>query len=240
MTATQGAPRRSRVPLYLGLGVVVVVAAAVAVWFLFLKDDAPEKLTLEPAATTSGKVVDTGSLSGTWTVTPGSGDTATVAGYRVDEEFIAGARKHTAAGRTNAVTGSVTVSGDKVTAASFTVDVSKLASDESRRDNRIRSDGLQTDQFPEATFELTSPVTLPALKEGAVVEVSATGSLTLHGVTKAVTIPLQVKAIGDVVQVQGSAPVLMADYAIDPPNIGGFVSVSDNGSFEFLVNLTKG
>ncbi|MEO6628767.1 MAG: YceI family protein [Aquihabitans sp.] len=239
MTTEQHAPRSSRLPLYVALGVVGVAVAVIAVWFVFLKSDAPDKLALEPSATTSGEIVDATSLDGTWKVTPGTGDDATVAGYRVKEEFVAGARKEEAAGRTNEVTGSVTVRGGKVTAVEIKVDVSTLASDESRRDNRIRTDGLQTDQFPEATFVLTKPVDLPELTEGAVVEVPATGSLTLHGVTKPLTIPLQVKATGATFQVQGSAPVVMADFGIDPPNIGGFVTVSDNGSFEFLVNLAR-
>ena len=33
-----------------------------------------------------------------------------------------------------------------------------LQSDESRRDERLRTDGLQTDQFPTATFTLTKPI----------------------------------------------------------------------------------
>lgn len=240
MTANQSAPRPSRLPLFVALGVVGVAVAVVVVWFVFLRSDTPGKLVLEPSATTAGEAVDAPSLDGTWKVTPGSGDEATVAGYRVKEEFVAGARREEAAGRTHDVTGSVTVDDGKVTAVELTVNVSTLTSDEARRDNRIRTDGLQTDQFPEAKFELTEPVDLPKLADGAVEEVSATGSLTLHGVTKPLTIPLQVKATAGTFQVQGSAPVAMADFDINPPSIGGFVTVADDGAFEFLVNLARG
>lgn len=238
--STSSAPTfRSRVPLIAGAA-IAVVAVAVGLWFLFLRDDAPDALSLSESSTGSGKVVDATGLDGTWTVVTGTGDEATVVGYRVKEEFVAGARKSTAAGRTNDVKGTVTVADGTVTAGSFTADLTTLESDEGRRDNTIRTRGLQTNDFPTGTFELTEPVTLPDLRDGKVVEVEATGELTLHGVTKPVTLTLQVKVAGAAVRIQGSAPVVMADHEIEPPSIGGFVSVSDEGSFEFIVNLEQG
>ena len=238
----------------LRLAIIAVVALLVvgggAFWYL-TRDDAPEELRLQddPVGTTTdgsgdGTTTTAGGsgsadLDGTWTVVAGSGQEATVAGYRVEEVFAAGARRSTAAGRTADVTGSVTVAGDKVTEAKFEVDTTTLKSDESRRDNRIKGDGLQTDQFPTATFELTEPLALPELPEGKVVETKATGDLTLHGVTKSVTIDLQVKAHSGGFVVSGEAPVVMADYDINPPSVGGFVEVDDHGSFEFIVNLQK-
>jgi polyisoprenoid-binding protein YceI len=240
----------------LRLVIIAVVALLVvgggAFWYL-TRDDAPEELRLQddPVASTTtaagspdGSTTTAGGpatagLDGEYGVVPGSGDEATVAGYRVEEVFAAGARRNTAAGRTGSVTGSVTVAGGMVTAAKFEVDTTTLKSDESRRDNRIKGDGLETDQFPTATFELTEPVTLPELPEGKVVELKGTGDLTLHGVTKSVSIDLQVKARGDTFVVSGNAPVAMADYGINPPSIGGFVEVDDHGSFEFIVNLQR-
>jgi hypothetical protein len=45
---------------------------------------------------------------------------------------------------------------------------------------------------------------------------------------------------GNLIQVQGSLSFPFSDYNIVAPNIGGFVTVQDNGTLEFLVNLTKG
>ena len=39
--------------------------------------------------------------------------------------------------------------------------------------------------------------------------------------------------------VNGTLPIVLADYSIEPPSIGRFVSVDNNGSLEFLVNLAK-
>lgn len=246
---------RSRTPLI--VGIVVALAAIGIGGFLWLtQDDAPEKLSLSDDPTTTeapgdtssgssstsapGGTVSGDSLDGKWTVVAGTGDEATIAGYRVEEVFAAGARRSEAAGRTADVTGSVTVEGGKVTAAAFEVNTTTLKSNEGRRDNRIRTDGLETDKFTTATFTLTDPIALPDLPDGKVVTVSATGDLTLHGETQSVKVDLQVKASGDRFVVAGNAPVVMADYGIHPPSIGGFVEVDDHGSFEFIINLSRG
>lgn len=229
---------RSRLLVVLG-GVVVVLAVAVGAFLWFTRDDAPDELQIRDDEDASGEEVDAAGLDGTWTVVAGSGEDATVAGYRVQEVFAQGARRSTAAGRTNDVTGTVTVAGGEVTEAGFTVDMTTLTSDESRRDNRVRSSGIETDEFPEATFALTEPVALPTLAEGRVEALEATGDLTLHGETRSVTLDIEVKASGDAFVVQGDTPILFADYAIDPPNVGGFVEVDDNGSMEFVVNLAR-
>lgn len=65
------------------------------------------------------------------------------------------------------------------------------------------------------------------------------GELTLLGVTQPVTIELTARAVGDTFTVQGAAPIEMADYDIEPPSVGGFVTVSDAGSFEFIVNFEQ-
>ncbi len=226
--------------------IVLIVVAAVAVagfggWYLFIRDDAPDALVIADSTTGSGKGIDAATLDGAWTVAPGTGSEETVAGYRVKEEF-AGARKVEAAGRTSDVTGTLTVAGGSVTEATFTVNTQTLASDEGRRDSAIKTRGLQTDTFPEATFAITEPITLPKITDGTVFKVSAKGALTLHGVTKPTTIELSGRATdgGKTFVIQGSAPIVMADFDIEPPSIGGFVTVRDNGSLEFIVNFKQG
>ena len=223
--------------------VIVILAVGIAAfggWYLFVRDDAPDALKITSSDNGSGTVIDVAALDGAWTVAPGTGPEKTVAGYRVKEEFI-GVRKAETAGRTPEVTGSLTVSDGKVTEANFTVNTQTLTSDEARRDARIKSRGLQTDKFPSATFAISEPITLPKMTEGRVFKVTAKGNLTLHGVTNPITIELTGKSSGKakMFTVQGSAPIVMADYGIEPPNIGGFVTVQDSGSLEFIVNFEK-
>jgi len=50
------------------------------------------------------------------------------------------------------------------------------------------------------------------------VSVSAVGALTLHGVTRTVTISLQAMRSGGIIAVTGSLPIVFSDYAIAKPN----------------------
>lgn len=106
--------KRSRLPLVAGV-VVVLVAVAVGGFLYFTRDtsDPPLELSDEPAGsddTSNGGAVDVATLEGPWSVVAGSGDDATVAGYRVEEVFAAGSRRATANGRTNDVSGTLTSS----------------------------------------------------------------------------------------------------------------------------------
>ena len=181
-----------------------------------------------------------GVVAGTWTVTSGS-----QAGYRVREQLANLPAQSDAVGRTDAVTGTITVGGDgtttTLTAASLQVDMTSLTSDKRMRDNRLRNEGLQTDAFPTATFKLTQPVTVPAAAvAGTASDVTLTGDLTIHGVTKSVAIPAKVQLSGGTVQVAGSISFPLSDYGIVAPNIGGvIVSIADDGAMEFLVVFTK-
>lgn len=232
--------QKSRLPIVIGV-VAVVLIAAVGGFFYLTRDTSDPELTLTEDTSGSGEAVEVTSLDGPWTVVAGSGDSETVAGYRVEEEFAAGARTVTANGRTNDVTGTLTVADQSVTEGEFIVDMTTLTSDETRRDGAIKSRGLVTNRFPEATFTLTEPIELPAdIVDGQTFDVTGVGELTLHGVTQPVTLDLTARSVGSTFTVQGSAPIEMADYEIEPPSVGGFVTVADTGSFEFIVNFEQG
>jgi polyisoprenoid-binding protein YceI len=193
-----------------------------------------------PAASTSTSAASAGDVAGTWRVAANS-----VAGYRVREQLANLPAESDAVGRTDKVTGSITVetsgTATTLTDASLSVDMTNLASDKTMRDNRLRREGLETDAFPTATFTLTAPVEVPAAAlTGTPSDVTLTGDLTVHGVTKSVEIPAQAQLVDGTIQVAGSLTFPLSDYAIVAPNIGGLiVSIEDNGTLEFLVNFTK-
>ena len=143
------------------------------------------------------------------------------------------------------MTGSITVEaegdGARLTAGTLTVDTTTIESDEGRRDNRLRSEGLQTDQFPTATFTVTEPVDVPAtVLSGTATDITLVGELTLHGVTKSVEIPAQAQFADGAVQVAGSLTFPLSDFDITAPNVGGFIiSIADEGTLEFLVAFEK-
>ena len=242
----------SRRPLVIIAVLAVLAVAGVAITYVtFFTDDAPQPLALSdqptpttaagPAGTTAATTATpAGSdLAGTWRVAAGS-----TAGYRVREKLAALPAKSDAVGRSSAVTGTVKVDGSGMTLtasdAHFEVDLTKLASDESRRDNRIRTDGLQTNRFPTATFVSTKPIPLPAeTASGQAVKATAEGDLTIHGVTKRVSIPLDIRVTGGKGELVGSFGFPMSDFNITPPSIGGFVTVDPDATMEFKLVLEK-
>ncbi len=192
--------------------------------------------SLSPA---SGASIDAASIPGTWTIASDS-----VVGYRVRERLASLTADSDAVGRTSSITGTATIASTAgaltLTAADFSVDMTSLASDRPMRDNRLRNDGIQTSQFPTSTFKLTQPATLPSTAaSGGQFPVTLHGDLTLHGVTRTIDIQAQAQLSGSVIQVAGSYTFPFTDYQINAPNIAGFVAVQDNGTLEFLINLSK-
>jgi polyisoprenoid-binding protein YceI len=246
---------RSRRTLLIGGGALIVVLAIVgfAGWWFLIRDDAPDEASIDDASQTldesgsgsSGSGSE--SLDGDWAVDDSIGSfdfdaedfSGTWAGYRFDEE-LGGVGANTAVGRTPGVTGTMSVDGDQVTAVEVEVDMTTLQSDEDRRDNAIKSRGLETDRFPDGTFRLTEPLALPSgIDGGEHVSTSATGELTLHGVTKPVTLDVEAELRGDNAVIVGHVPVAMSDYGIQPPTNGFVLSVDENGTMEFQIFFTR-
>ncbi|HEX9549280.1 MAG TPA: YceI family protein, partial [Acidimicrobiales bacterium] len=91
-----------------------------------------------------------------------------------------------------------------------------------------------------ATFKLTSPIQLTAdATSGQTIHVSATGDLTIHGVTKSVTIPIDARLTGSKIELVGSITFPFSDFGMTPPSIGGFVTVQNNATMEFQLLLTR-
>ncbi|HET9849613.1 MAG TPA: YceI family protein [Candidatus Dormibacteraeota bacterium] len=224
-----------------GVGGAAVLAAAGfgIVYLVVFAGSSPQKLALSSATATPSTTASSSATAagpGTWTVSSGS-----QAGYRVREQLASLPAPSDAVGRTSSVHGSVTIaasgSSDSVSAASITVDVNTLTSDGAQRDQRIHRMGLESDRYPTATFVLSTPIALPAdAAAGQVVNVSATGALTIHGVTKTVTIPIQARLTGSQLELAGSIIFPFSQFGMMPPSIGGFVTVQDNATMESISN----
>ncbi len=165
-------------------------------------------------------------------------------GYRVREKLAQLPAKSDAVGRTNDVTGTVVIEGDgdalAVTTVDLTVDVTTLLSDSDRRDGQLQQRGLETANFPTATFVLTQPIAIPAeALTGSPVTVDATGDMTIHGVTKSVTIPIDAQLNADQIELVGSHFFPMADFAIEPPSFAGIVDVDPDATLEFQLFLVR-
>ena len=210
-------------------------------------DGSEEEAEQEPAdagedTQDAGPVVN---VSGDWTVDTSIGEfsfedsTGTFVGFRVGEELTTVGVTE-AVGRTPAVSGTITIDGETVTAVDIEADMTAITTDISRRDNATRR-ALGTDEFPSATFVLSSPIELgtdPA--SGQPFSGTAVGDLTVHGVTNPVEVAIDAQLVGDTIAIVGSTDVVFADYGVTAPSAPVVVRLDDFGVIEFQLFLTKG
>jgi polyisoprenoid-binding protein YceI len=221
---------------WLVAGVAAAAIGATAgpfIYIHFIQGKAPAPLTVatKTPASTGTATAASGSVDGAWSISSGS-----IVGYRVKEVLFG--QSNEAVGRTSSITGSITIDGATVRSASFTVDMTTVASDEDRRDHQFQGRIMDTASFPTATFKLTQPIELGSLPgEGVTSTATAVGDLTLHGTTKPVTVKLTGNRTGGTIQVSGAIHIVFADWGIPNPTFGP-VSTEDNGSLEFLLKLT--
>ena len=70
-------------------------------------------------------------------------------------------------------------------------------------------------------------------------DVTAKGQLTLHGVTRDVSIPLKAQHSGAVIEIAGSLEINFSDYGITPPSSFAVLSVADTGTMELQLFFTR-
>jgi polyisoprenoid-binding protein YceI len=115
------------------------------------------------------------------------------------------------------------------------VQVDSIKSDSALRDGRFAGDIMNSDEFPTATFSLTEPIEFGSIPTGdEQVTASASGELTLRGVTNPVTFDVTAQTTDGRIGVLGSIPVVFADYGIDNPSFGQ-VRTEDEGLVEFVL-----
>jgi polyisoprenoid-binding protein YceI len=211
------------------------------VYFVLFSHSAPAPLALtSPSAAVATPALSLTEIPGAWTDASNS-----VAGYRVREQLAFVQAPSDAVGRTSQIIGSVSINGSatalSVSAATFTVNVQSLTSDQQMRDHRLQSTGLESSRYPNATFVLSSPVPLPAnAASGAEIHISLTGALTIHGTTKTETIPVQARISGSEIEVVGSITFPWGDFNMQTPNVAGFVTVDGTATMEFDLFLKRG
>lgn len=169
------------------------------------------------------------SFAGQWNIVSGA---STFVGYRVQEQLV-GVGANTAVGRTMAVTGSLTFDGSSITRLEVSANLSQLRSDNSLRDGQLRTQAIESGRYPNATFVLAAPISIgdpPA--EGVTVTRTITGDLTLHGVTRRISMDVQGQIRSGQLVVVGSTEILFSDYNIGQPRGMSVVSIENKGIME--------
>jgi polyisoprenoid-binding protein YceI len=222
---------RAKKIIIAAVAVVVLAVGGAYGYIFFIRDDAPAALTTadrDQALDESSSGATVTDPTGTWNIS-----TDSTVGYRVSEVLLGVDTE--GAGRTNQVTGTLVIDGSTATSAEFSVDMASITSDDGRRDGQFRGRIMSTDQFPTSTFVLTSPIdfgSVPAV--GQSITASATGDLTLRGVTRSVTFEVDAKLENGHIGVVGNIPISFSDYSIPDPS-NQTATVKDNGSLEFVL-----
>ncbi len=161
--------------------------------------------------------------------------------YEVEEE-LAGQGATTAVGSTSAIVGALyfDANGLPVACTRVDVDLRTLVSDESRRDNAVQTQGLETATYPLATFILTSVEGLDAaLVDGEETSFTLIGNLTLHGETRVVAWAATVTKEGDTITGTASISFDMPAFGITPPKMGPVLSIADEVALEFDITAKQ-
>jgi polyisoprenoid-binding protein YceI len=177
--STPGAPAATFVP--------TVVQAATAVQPTTEPSTPASRSTAAAPKATSQTVSDSSGSIIKLEVVPAKSE----ARYRVREQLASLSLPSDAIGKTSAITGTIVGKTDGTILSSdskFVVDLSTLQSDRSQRDNFLRRNVLQTDQYPDATFVPTQATGLPSgFPSSGQASFKLTGNLTIRNVTKPVT-----------------------------------------------------
>ncbi|MCB0962662.1 MAG: YceI family protein, partial [Acidimicrobiales bacterium] len=143
----------------------------------------------------------------------------------------------TAEGTTTAVAGDIAIDVADPSASqigTIVVNVEQFTSDSNLRDKRLRTDFLNSTDFPMAEFEATSIDGIPDAVDGeTTAEVTITGDLTVAEVTAPATFAGTVTVDDDTLSAELTATVLMSDYNIGPINIAGLVRTGDEVDLSF-------
>lgn len=230
---------RTRVALVAGAVVVTVGVLAATIGpavyrdvIVGAPDEAPTLRAPEPTRTPTGSATadPLDALPSSWEVAEGS-----YAGYRVEERLNGTAV--TVTGRTRKVTGAVRTGGGSVSSARIVVDLRTIETNEPARDAYFRSTAIDTARYPTAIFTLTDPIDAPAgTAPGSVVDVTAEGTLELHGRERQVSVPMQTAVGARSSEIAGSIPIRFSDYGVTAPDLA-FVTVQPTGRIEFLLEL---
>jgi len=166
------------------------------------------------------------------------------ASYHAREQLVGKTLPSDAVGTSKSVSGALVLGADGsvlTDQSKITVDLTKLQSDESRRDNFIKMDTLQTSRFPMATFVPNAVEGLPTpLPTSGQATFQLSGDLTVHGVTKPVT--WEVTATFADTSVSGSATtaIKITDFGMTPPRAGPVLSIEDGLTLELAFTAARG
>jgi polyisoprenoid-binding protein YceI len=171
----------------------------------------------------------------------------TTATYRVREQLAGISFPDDAVGSTDSITGTLVILPDgSVDAAhsKVTIDLRNLKSDQDMRDGYVKNRTLETDKFPTAEFVAKrlqgAPNPLPAPDRATGQSgFQLTGDLTVHGVTKEVTLSGYATYSKDLVAGRAMTDFTFATFGLTKPSLARLLSVDDKINLEINFKLKR-
>jgi len=163
--------------------------------------------------------------------------------YRVREQLVGVSLPNDAVGATRDVTGTIVARTDGTILSAESrvqVDLRTLKSDQSRRDNFIRRNTLQTDRFPLAEFvpvEIRG-LSLP-LPESGEVQFQLIGDLTIRDVTQRITWEVKAHIEDGEATGQATTSFPFATFKLTRPQVPIVLSIEDNIRLELDFHVQR-
>jgi polyisoprenoid-binding protein YceI len=169
--------------------------------------------------------------------------TKSEASYSVREQLAKLSLPSDAIGKTNGIAGSITLNAEGTVDSAnsnITVDLSTLKTDESMRDNFVRRNVLQIDQYPQAVFVPTQLSGLPAaIPQSGSVTFKVTGNLTIRNVTKPVTWDVTGTVTNGAATGTATTSFTFEDFNLTQPHVSVVLSVVDKITLNVMVKFQR-
>jgi len=172
----------------------------------------------------AAKPVTAGGKGTHYAVVPDKSSTS----YTANEKFANRQLPNDAVGTTSVVQGELVLDGGALQPSKVTVDLRTLKSDESRRDSRLATQGLETQKYPFAEFTVKGAeggVTIPA--DGKEVSFKLNGTMKIHDTEKPLVFDAKASLQGDSVFLTATVKFDMRDFNVQPPSIAGMLTVTE-------------
>ncbi len=155
--------------------------------------------------------------------------------YEVGES-LAG-QDHTATGSTKGIAGDILIDAAapaRSQVGEMVVNVQQLTSDQTVRDNRLRHDFLQSDDYPLARYTTTAITGMPdQVQDDTNYQVQLQGDLTVKTTTLPTTIDATARRHGDELTLDARTTVSLAAFDVGPISLIGLVTASDEATLTF-------
>jgi polyisoprenoid-binding protein YceI len=171
----------------------------------------------------------------------------TKATYRVREQLAGISFPDDAVGSTDSVTGGLVILPDgsiDPARSKLTIDLRDLKSDQDMRDGFIKGRTLETDKFPTAEFVarrlqgVPSPIPAPDRPTGQS-GFQLVGDLTVHGVTKEVTLNGYATFSRDLIAGRALTDFTFSTFGLTKPSLARLLSVDDKIQLDIQFRLKR-